>query len=97
VLQRLQAKHARVAAEVARLAEEEKRVQFLQMQHAASADVVEEAMFRWASARWARWPPCLQHLMWWDCATPARCYLPTRPGGRQEARQHSYVKGMVPQ
>lgn len=50
-LQRLQEKHAKVVAERERLAAEEKRVQFLQMQQAASAEVVEENMFRWAGGR----------------------------------------------
>ena len=67
-LQRLQEKHARVAAEAARLAAEEKRVRFVQMQQAASADAVEEAVFRWAAGLLGccRWPERAGWVAGWE-------------------------------
>lgn len=44
---RLDAKHAAAAAEAARLAAEQKRIRFEQMQNAAGASAVEAARFRW--------------------------------------------------
>ncbi len=62
---RLEAKHSAAAAERARIAAEEKRVKFEQMQSAAGAAVVEENKFRCGT--WHMTPPlqtgacCVQH------------------------------------